>query len=390
MKTFKEILKELTEARYISSAGYRIGPSGRKIKRRIKVGDDSYHQEDDLDKDGDVDNNDRRLAKEEVEQIDEGDSNKRLISKHGSGVYTAKVYHNKEYDEYSAHMFKNGKHMGEGPVSYHSDKQDAEDTAKSSILHRNKHDARNDYDHFYGKEKPLGEEVEQIDEATSVKTQKYSWGTMKTIHHGADFSIPLHPEHHEPIAKLGDDQEHKFKDETGKKWTAKRHGPDVHFQSGSMKTKVPHSTMQESTSKPVLLNEPEDKDVDTVTKDKDGKVTAWQHIGKWKKATHKDPSGVAPHLSDVALRKTMAMTKSEAFSADDKVGSTKPSPFGTYKKTDTGLTHTREYGDAKKDAADDKKYWDDAGKPEKKTRAKTGSFKRRFNTVAGRIAQGVK
>lgn len=295
MKTFKEILKELTEARYVSSDSYRIGPSGRKIKRRIKVADDSYHQEDDLDKDGDVDKDDRRLAKEST-----------------------------------------------------------------------------------------------ISEATSVKTQKYSWGTMKTIHHGADFSIPLHPEHHEPIAKLGDDQEHKFKDETGKHWTAKRQGADVHFQSGSMKTKVPHSTMQESTSKPVLLNEPEDKDVDTVTKDKDGKVTAWQHIGKWKKATHKDPSGVAPHLSDVALRKTIAMTKSEAFSSDDKVGSTKPSPTGTYKKTDTGLIHTREYGDAKKDAADDKKYWDDADKPEKKTRAKTGSFKRRFNTVAGRIAQGVK
>ena len=293
MKTFKEILKELSEARYVSSGSYRIGPSGRKIKRRMKVGDDDYHQEDDLDKDGDVDKDDRRLAKEST-----------------------------------------------------------------------------------------------ISEATSVKTQKYSWGTMKTIHHGADFSIPLHPEHHEPIAKLGDDQEHKFKDETGKKWTAKRHGPDVHFQSGSMKTKVPHSTMQESTSKPVLLNEPEDKDVDTVTKDKDGKVTAWQHLGKWKKATRKDPSGVAPHLSDVALRKTMAMTKSEAFSADDKVGSTKPSRTGTYTKTDTGLTHTREYGDAKKDAADDKKYWDDADKPEKRT--KNGSFKRRFNTVAGRIAQGKK
>ena len=293
MKTFKEILKELTEARYVSSGSYRIGPSGRKIKRRMKVGDDDYHQEDDLDKDGDVDKDDRRLAKEST-----------------------------------------------------------------------------------------------ISEATAVKTQKYSWGTMKTIHHGADFSIPLHPEHHEPIAKLGDDQEHKFKDETGKHWTAKRQGPDVHFQSGSMKTKVPHSTMQESTTGPVLLNEPEDKDIDTVTKDKDGKVTAWQHLGKWKKATRKDPSGVAPHLSDVALRKTIAMTKSEAFSADDKVGSTKSSPTGTYTKTDTGLTHTREYGDAKKDTADDKKYWDDVGKPEKRT--KNGSFKRRFNTVAGRIAQGKK
>ena len=95
---------------------------------------------------------------QEKKQLDEGDSNKRLISKHGSGVYTAKVYHNKEYNEYSAHMFKHGKHMGEGPVSYHDDKQDAQDTAESSIAHRNKHHARDDYDHFYGKDKHLGEE----------------------------------------------------------------------------------------------------------------------------------------------------------------------------------------------------------------------------------------
>ena len=39
----------------------------------------------------------------------------------------------------------------------------------------------------------------KLEEAT-VKTQKYSWGTMKTVHHGSDFSIPLHPEHHEAIA----------------------------------------------------------------------------------------------------------------------------------------------------------------------------------------------
>ena len=24
-----------------------------------------------------------------------------------------------------------------------------------------------------------------------VETKKYSWGTMKTVHHGHDFSIPL-------------------------------------------------------------------------------------------------------------------------------------------------------------------------------------------------------
>lgn len=89
------------------------------------------------------------------------------------------------------------------------------------------------------------EEVE-LDEAT-VKTQKYSWGTMKTVHHGSDFSIPLHPEHHQEIAKLKDQQEHKFKDESGHHWTAKRSGDDVHFKSanGGNSTTVKHSTMSE-------------------------------------------------------------------------------------------------------------------------------------------------
>jgi hypothetical protein len=90
-------------------------------------------------------------------------------------------------------------------------------------------------------------EEQEITEAT-VKTQKYSWGTMKTIHHGSSFSIPLHPEHHQAIAKLKDQQEHKFKTEDGKHWTAKKSGEDVHFQgaNGGNSTTVKHSTMSES------------------------------------------------------------------------------------------------------------------------------------------------
>jgi hypothetical protein len=90
------------------------------------------------------------------------------------------------------------------------------------------------------------EETEQLEEAT-VKTQKYSWGTMKTVHQGSDFSIPLHPEHHEAIAKLKDEQEHNFKTEDGKSWTARRKGDEVHFQgaNGGSSTKVKHSTMSE-------------------------------------------------------------------------------------------------------------------------------------------------
>lgn len=95
--------------------------------------------------------------------------------------------------------------------------------------------------------KLLRKEESELTEAT-VKTDKYSWGTMKTVHHGADFSIPLHPEHHQEIAKLKDNQEHKFKDETGRHWTAKRMGDDVHFQgaNGGSSTKVKHADLKES------------------------------------------------------------------------------------------------------------------------------------------------
>jgi hypothetical protein len=91
----------------------------------------------------------------------------------------------------------------------------------------------------------IKEEVE-LEEAT-VDTKKYSWGTMKTIHQGSSFNIPLHPEHHQAIAKLKDQQEHKFKTEDGKHYTAKRDGDKVHFQGANNgnKTSVAHSTMQE-------------------------------------------------------------------------------------------------------------------------------------------------
>ena len=72
---------------------------------------------------------------EEVEQVDEASltAGKRLISKHGEGSHTARVYKDTEYNEYQVHHYKDGKHMGEGPVSYHDDKEDAEATAKQSV-----------------------------------------------------------------------------------------------------------------------------------------------------------------------------------------------------------------------------------------------------------------
>lgn len=100
--------------------------------------------------------------------------------------------------------------------------------------------------------KVVGTLKEDLDESSSnakptVKTGKYSWGTMKTIHHGHDFSIPLHPEHQEAISNLEDGQEYKFKDETGARYSATRKGLDVHFKGhhNGNETKIPHKLIAE-------------------------------------------------------------------------------------------------------------------------------------------------
>lgn len=67
--------------------------------------------------------------------------------------------------------------------------------------------------------------------------------------------------------------------------------------------KVLESEVQEQTQQQL------DEAKDTQVKDKNGKVVSWKHEGDWKKSTKKDPSGTAPHLSDVARRKTEKMAK---------------------------------------------------------------------------------
>jgi hypothetical protein len=91
------------------------------------------------------------------------------------------------------------------------------------------------------------EETELQESAAKVETKKYSWGTMKTIHKGASYSIPLHPEHHEHIAKMKDGHVHDIKTEDGRQWHVKREGDTVHFHgaNGGPKTSVPHSALKE-------------------------------------------------------------------------------------------------------------------------------------------------
>jgi hypothetical protein len=72
---------------------------------------------------------------EEVVNEESLTAGKRLISKHGEGRFTAKVYRDPEYNEYQSHFYENGKHMGEGPVGYHDDKEEAQSAAEHGIKH---------------------------------------------------------------------------------------------------------------------------------------------------------------------------------------------------------------------------------------------------------------
>jgi hypothetical protein len=72
----------------------------------------------------------KKLRKEDVETLEEA---KRIVHKyeptHEKG-HTAKVYRDPENNEYQVHFFKHGKSLGEGPVHYTDDKDDAIGTAK--------------------------------------------------------------------------------------------------------------------------------------------------------------------------------------------------------------------------------------------------------------------
>jgi hypothetical protein len=92
----------------------------------------------------------KQAANEEVVNEESLTAGKKLLYKFGEGQHTAKIYHDKDVNEFQVHMYRDGKHMGEGPVSYHDDKDDAKNTAFASIAHMNKTLVPNDNDKGYG------------------------------------------------------------------------------------------------------------------------------------------------------------------------------------------------------------------------------------------------
>ena len=73
----------------------------------------------------------------------------RLVSKHGDGRHTAKVYKDNDWNEYHVKFYTDNKHVGEDADYHTDDVGDAKDTAESAI-------------------KKMGNSGSKVDEATGV------------------------------------------------------------------------------------------------------------------------------------------------------------------------------------------------------------------------------
>ena len=57
----------------------------------------------------------------------------RKVASYGDHEHTSEVRYSPEWQEYQVHHYKLGKHLGEGPVSYHyGDREDAHALAKKA------------------------------------------------------------------------------------------------------------------------------------------------------------------------------------------------------------------------------------------------------------------
>ena len=64
-----------------------------------------------------------------------------------------------------------------------------------------------------------------------IEIHEYSWGTLRKIEVGKDFSVIIHPDTAEDLRNLASGSAHRFQDETGTRWTAKRNNGDLEFTS---------------------------------------------------------------------------------------------------------------------------------------------------------------
>ena len=128
-----------------------------------------------------------KRANEDVENVEEASASysrgesptlgTRLVAAYGGEYHRAEVRKHSDTGEYQVHHYRNGKHMGEGPVSYHyDDSEDAHNTAKYEAEKHNK---------------KLGEEAEQVTEKNWIAGAIKKKGALrKALHVPAGEDIP--------------------------------------------------------------------------------------------------------------------------------------------------------------------------------------------------------
>lgn len=93
---------------------------------------------------------------------------------------------------------------------------------------------------------------------TEVHQRRHPWGLMVTIHVGAMYSIPLHPEHQEAIARVADSRTPEtIRDETGRDWLITAADDGVVLSSGSDSVQVRLSSVLDDDRKDGIPQEPE-------------------------------------------------------------------------------------------------------------------------------------
>lgn len=269
VESVRELSKEkddLDEAKYVSSADYELSASGRKVHKRKKIADDDYDKEDEVE-----DENEKEKKEsfnfDSMEQIEEdvwycGEDLDLQLDEAQQRYSSSYQFTHKPGDAESEKKLSGLKKMVKGtgkrvvlmgrlgkdnPNAHKYKKGGEVSSNRSQFAGTHKYIKKGDAAHHDVYVYDRRESVEHIEEAT-VKKANYSWGKMMTVHHGADHSYPLHPEHQEAIRKLKHGEKTSFKDETGTKVTVHRDSDEVHFTSNrsANKTIVAHSHFKES------------------------------------------------------------------------------------------------------------------------------------------------
>lgn len=271
MKSFKELQDEIVEAHQEVSADFKISASGRKVPVQRKTVKDVG----DIDGDGDTDKDDEKTKKMRGESTiveskwektgaeglkkDFGEDGH--ISKTKKDITVTAKVHNSSHPD-GAPVLKNfgrkEKYKIKTVTIPKGSKVVHDKSSGNNYVHHPEHGhVEFEHDDVVKKENTsydfdsLFESLE-IQEAVTVKKDNYSWGKMVTVHHGADTSYPLHPEHQSLIKKLKDGEKTSFRDETNSTVHAHREGDSVHLsrpKHGSTKTTVAHSHFTEEVNK---------------------------------------------------------------------------------------------------------------------------------------------